>query len=43
LIYLGTAKIPPVHGGVSATAYGFRLADKEGYLTVEISDHEGTA
>jgi hypothetical protein len=43
LIYLGVADVPPVHGGHSATAYGFRLGDKEGYLTVEHDYREGTA
>jgi hypothetical protein len=42
LAVLGTAKVPPQRGGRDATAYGFRLGDKEGYVTIEGYD-EGTA
>ena len=43
LIYLGTASIPPGHGGVAATAYGFRIGERVGQLTVEHYEHEGSA
>ena len=43
LIFLGTANMPPRHGGLRATAYGFRLGDREDYLTIETNPHEGTA
>jgi hypothetical protein len=35
LIPLGTAAMPPEHGGASATAYGFQIGDKQGYVTIE--------
>jgi hypothetical protein len=43
LIYLGTASVPPTHGGTTATAHGFRIGDRKGFLTVERNDREGTA
>jgi hypothetical protein len=35
LVPLGTASVQPEHAGAAATAYGFKIGDKEGYLTVE--------
>ena len=35
LVPLGTATVPPQRGGEAATAYGFKIGDKEGYVTVE--------
>jgi len=35
LVPLGTAMVPPERGGAAATAYGFKIGDKEGYVTVE--------
>jgi hypothetical protein len=35
LVPLGTASVQPEHGGVSATAYGFGIGEKQGYVTVE--------
>lgn len=43
LICLGTAVVPPSHGGRTATEYGFRLGDRQGSLTVEIDQQEGSA
>jgi len=42
LEYLGEAQVPSLHGGLSATAYGFRLGEMRGMVTVEISQ-EGQA
>jgi hypothetical protein len=42
LILLGTATVSPEHGGASATAYGFKIGDKQGYVTIE-SYNEGRA
>jgi len=35
LVSLGTAAVPPERGGEAATAYGFKIGDKQGYVTVE--------
>jgi hypothetical protein len=43
LIFLGIAPVPPNHGGTRATAYGFRIGEKQISLTVERLDHEGKA
>src|SRR5262249_54391823 len=43
LIFLGTAKVAPSHGGSSASAYRFRIGDRQGSLTVEINQQQGTA
>jgi hypothetical protein len=43
LIALGVADVMPTHGGRSAKAYGFRIGDREGFLTIEIDQQEGTA
>jgi hypothetical protein len=43
LVFLGTAEVPPTHGGLQATAFGFRLGDRESYLTIETNPHQGTA
>ena len=42
LVPLGTASVRPMRGGISATAYGFRIGEKEGYVTVE-TYNEGRA
>jgi hypothetical protein len=43
LILLGTADVPPIHGGASAKEYGFRIGDKQGSLTIEIDQRSGQA
>lgn len=43
LIFHGCAQIPPSHGGLTATAYGFSIGDRRGYITVEKNQNEGTA
>jgi hypothetical protein len=43
LIFLGVAGVPPSHGGISAAAYGFRLGEREGMLTIETHEREGSA
>jgi hypothetical protein len=35
LVPLGTASVPPERGGAAATAYGFKIGDKQGFVTVE--------
>jgi hypothetical protein len=35
LVPLGIATAQPEHGGASATAYGFKIGEKQGYITVE--------
>jgi hypothetical protein len=35
LVPLGTASAQPEHGGASATVYGFKIGEKQGYLTLE--------
>jgi hypothetical protein len=43
LIFVGTAEVPPVHGGSRATAYFFRIGDSEAVLNVETYQSEGRA
>lgn len=43
LIFLGTADVPPSHGGSSATGYGFKIGETEGYLTLEMNHPQGSA
>jgi hypothetical protein len=43
LIFLGTKNVAPSHGGISATAYNFRIGERQGFLTVEIYQQEGSA
>jgi hypothetical protein len=43
LIALGTADVPPSHGGISAKEYGFRIENKRGSVVIERDQREGTA
>lgn len=43
LVFLGLGSAISDHTGTRMPAYGFRLGDKEGFLSVETSHHEGTA
>ncbi len=43
LIFLGVADVAPRHGGISAKAYGFRLGDRQGMLTIETHEQEGSS
>ncbi len=43
LIVLGTATVPPTHGGATATAYGFKIGDKQGSVVIESDQKEGHA
>ena len=43
LIVLGTAAVPPTHGGASATAYGFQIGDNQGSVVIESDQQEGRA
>lgn len=43
LVLLGTADVPPIHGGASAKEYGFRIGDKQGSLTIETDQQSGQA